>query len=226
MSKTLIALALAALAVPFAASASESNGIGYNYVQADYIYNDLNAGLGQPSHTSGFGLSGSWSFTDNFFMTGGFSQVKGTSNLYIASESTKYKVRNNIQNWKLGVGFNTAIGNRADWVSQLAYNRGHGSAKVGLYEFTECGQDACLYDKEAGHGNSVTISTGVLGKITDNLSANAYLGYDMTTRHLADNTIYGDFGLLYNFTPTWGVRGGVVVGRDSTSYSAGVRASF
>src|SRR5262245_51601352 len=113
MKKNLLALALAATA-PFAAHASESNGIGYTYVQADYVYNDSSF---DGEDADGGALSGSYAFTDNVFGFAGYSIVD--ANNYDAHATS----------WQLGTGFNAAIGNRADWVTRAAFVRADYKAK-------------------------------------------------------------------------------------------------
>lgn len=209
MKKTLIALALVAMAAPFAASASESNGIGYTYAQLDYVYSDASAYHGD---SDGAVLSGSYGFTDNIF---GFAS-------YGEMDDKHYDYDR--KTWTVGAGFNQSIGTRADWVTKvgLARTRWDGS----FYTCAEAHCDTSHTYRRHGHDNSAWVSTGVLGRLTDRLSANAYLGYKDTEGNRRRATAFGDFGAVYSFNKTWGLHGSVTVDDGGTDYGLGVRASF
>ncbi|MDG2516737.1 hypothetical protein [Lysobacter soli] len=207
MKKSLLAVALAA--APFLANASESNGIGYTYAQLDYVYQDGAQVDGINAYPNGFNLSGSYAFTDTVF---------GTAS-YGGTEDSRYHARYKNPNWSLGVGFNTAIGANADWVSQIKY--ADSDARVRLdsdfWGCTDC-RDNLNYQ-----GGQVT--TGVLGRIVDGLTANAYLGYE-DYNHRYDGNFFADFGMVYSFNKTWGLHGGLKLAEGVDTYSVGVRASF
>ncbi len=205
MKNTLLALALTAMVAPLAAMASESNGIGYTYVQLDYVYNDASA---YKADSDGAVLSGSYGFTDNVF---GFAS-------YGEMDSKHYDVDG--KTWTLGAGFNQSIGTRADWVTKVALARTRASAS-----FCEDWTCDTTY-REHDHANSAWVSTGVLGRLTDRLSANAYLGYEDVEGNDHRGTVFGDFGAVYSFNPTWGLHGSVTVADGGTNYGVGVRASF
>jgi hypothetical protein len=200
VKKSLFALALAA--APFLANASESNGIGYTYAQLDYLYQDAD-GL----YPNGGVLSGSYSFNDNIFATASYGESKDTVH------HTRYKN----ESWSLGLGFNTAIGANADWVSQIAYVdsiRAHDS-------FWHCGDDC----RDGVNLKGGQISTGVLGRVVDGLTANAYLGYE-DYDHGYEGNFFADFGMVYAFNKTWGLHGGLRLAEGVDTYTVGVRASF
>lgn len=201
MKKTLIALALAAAS--FAASASESNHIGYTYVQLDAVYADTDGGV----YPWGANLSGSYAFSDNVFATASFGRVK--DNDAFGDNDDEYTNKT----WSLGIGFNTAIGANADWVSQLAYVNTHQKEKW----------DGNTVWRERANGYN--LSTGVQGHVTDKLVANAYLGYEDYNHHY-DGNFYADFGMVYALNDTWGLHGGLNLSENVETYSVGVRASF
>jgi hypothetical protein len=204
VKKTLLALALAT--APFASLASESNNIGYSYVQLDAVYQDFDGG----EYPWGAKLSGSYSFTDNVFATASIGRTKDNDVYDDAWENTN-------KAWSLGVGFNTAIGTSADWVSQLAYVRTshqdewNGENGDGWYSRTRL--------------RGYNLSTGVLGHVTEKLTANAYLGYEDYNHHY-DGNFYADFAMGYALNETWSLRGGLKLNENAETYSAGVRASF
>ncbi|QSX74742.1 hypothetical protein HIV01_016500 [Lysobacter arenosi] len=210
MKKTLMALALVAIAAPIASQASEANGIGYNYAQLDYVYSDSDA-----FDMDGGTLSGSYAFTDNFFTFGEYGKVKGdhdVSDFVFEGGFDGMKADVKDSHWSLGAGFNASIGDRADWVTKVAYDR-H-TVKASGYGM-----------RIREHIDGGYITTGVMGRVTDKLTANAYLGYTDYNRGYEGNA-FADFGAVYAFNPTWGLHVGAVLSDATETYSLGVRASF
>ncbi len=203
MKKTLFALALAA--APFLANASEANGIGYTYAQLDYLYQD-----GNGIYPNGGVLSGSFAFNDNVFGTASYGE----------NSDSRWYTRYKSENWSLGVGVNTAIGSRADWVSQIAYVDNDASVRE-HYSSWNCAPRC----KSGVNLKGGKISTGVMGRITDQLTANAYLGYE-DYDHGHEGNAFAEFGAVYSFNPTWGLHGGLNLAGGTDTYTVGVRASF
>jgi len=206
VKKSLIALALAA--APFLANASEANGIGYTYAQLDYTHQDA----GRP-YLNGGTLSGSYAFNDNVFATASYGKTSDSYNDWYLGA----RVRAKSEAWSLGVGFNTAIGSRADWVTQVAYVDNDVSARVH--------HDACPDCDASVNFKGGKVSTGVLGRVTDQITANAYLGYE-DYDHGYEGNYFADFGVVYAFNPTWGLHGGLTLADGNETCNLGVRASF
>jgi len=224
MKKTLLALAFAAIA-PIAAQATQTNGIGYTYAQLDYV-NVSQSGHGAVA--DGAALSGSYQFANNFQVFGSYGSLDysrlsiypaeygylntGVDHIYVHPKSKP---------WSLGFGYAAEIGSRADWVTQVSYAHEK-------YSFHVCVNDRCLRDNESN--NNWAINTGVMGRVTDGLTANAYIGYSHSPgNHLlgASGNVFGQFGLVYAFDKTWAMEGGVRLNNNSSqSYNVGVRASF
>lgn len=117
MKKTLLAMAFAAFVAPLAAQATDSNGIGYTYVQLDYVNV---TGSGHDAVADGASLSGSYQFANNFHVFGSYSDLRSpkySSTTYASGYSygstDKYKERP----WSLGMGYAASIGSQADWVT-------------------------------------------------------------------------------------------------------------
>jgi opacity protein-like surface antigen len=208
MKKTLLALALALVAstasiAPITANATQANGIGYTYVQLDYAY--VGSHYRENQQDGGI-LSGSWQFADKFHVFGSYSDFSAQH--YSLSSKP----------WTLGFGFANAIGSKVDWVSRVAFSHDGVHANV-------CSDFDCTTTYRA-HANSNTYFAiaGVMGRVTDNLTLNAYLGY-----HDGDHNaqaFYADFGAVYSFSRS-GQRTVLTVNNDnSQTYSVGVRASF
>lgn len=204
MKKSLFALALAV--APFTSFASESNGLGYSNVQLDYIHED---------NRDGAGLSGSYALSDHFFVTGSYSRTEGSDSwMGVKSDTTR-------EAWTLGLGFNTAIGQRTDWVSQLAYARHESS---GHSASCNTQTQACGTLPWSDHANGYQLSTGVRGRLTNKLTANAYGGYESYDGYSGNGFV--DLNAGYNFTPTWSAEAGVRLTEDLTTAKLGIRASF
>ena len=95
---TLAALALS-LAAPFAASAAD--GVSYTYVQGGYVSTNTDGG-----DADGWGLKGSAALNPNFHVFGDFAnQTIDDSDI-------------DFDQWRVGVGYNRAVSQRADLVTR------------------------------------------------------------------------------------------------------------
>ncbi|GAA5071675.1 hypothetical protein [Lysobacter panacisoli] len=235
MKKTCIALALAA--APFCSMASEANGIGYDYVQLDGLYEDADGYarfLYDEHDFSGKGarLSGSYAFTDHLFVTASAGRTKGSNDTFYAwyNYSNADETR---EGWSLGLGYNQSIGTKADWVSHVAY----------VNSTVEYDEVHCASTRSIGHINEgpfiiecnafndevkldgFNLSTGVRTRMSGKLTGDAYLGYeDYDKDHEGD--FYAALGVGFEFNPTWSLQSGVRLNGDAQIWNLGVRASF
>jgi len=216
MKKILMALAFAAVSIPVASQASQSNGISYNYVQLDY------ANVSQSGHefvADGGSLTGSYSFADHYQVFANYSDLRSNTDRYaLGFGDYTYTTRTTSKPWTLGAGYFTALSDRADWVTQLSYTRDRYAYRICVDDYG-CGRSHDRY-------NVWSVNTGVMGHITDKLIGNAYIGYSNGGKGVTGN-VFGDFGLMYAFTANWALEGGVRLNNDSTqTFTFGVRASF
>lgn len=210
MKKTVIALMLATSA-PLAAHASESNGLGYSNVQLEYTHTGYSM--------DGVGVSGSYELSDNFFVTGRYARATDSETWMGLPNDTKQK------SWTLGIGFNAPIGPRADWVSQLAFERADVSGhNVTCYTAIESAPRTCRGESWSDRARGYSLSTGIRGRITEKVTANAYAGYEDYSGY--DGSWFADLGVGYNFTPTWSIEAGVRVTEYDEQWKLGVRVSF
>jgi hypothetical protein len=215
MMKKLLALAIVAAAAPIAANATQANGIDYTYLQLDYvnITQAGNAGVGQ-----GAVLTGSYGFHDNFQMFGSYGAIDFNKVSDYDPIIGHFKWHPKAKPWTVGFGYAFSIGSRADWVTQVSYQHNKNSNHM-------CLDDYCI--RFNGSNNIVTANTGVMGRVTDKLTANAYIGYDKLLEGEKMGNVFGQFGLVYNFTPMWAVEGAVRVSNDTNDIvSVGIRANF
>jgi Ax21 family sulfation-dependent quorum factor len=188
MKRTLLALTLLA-ALPFAASAAE--GVSYNYVEGGYTRVDAGH-TGSNNDADGWALNGSGAINPNFRVFGGYSKVK-------ISDSDV-----NLDQWRVGVGYNREINTKVDLVTNVAYEK------------FDAGQGV--------DGNGYSVEAGVRGAMTPMLEGYALAGYEDYKDF--DGDFYGKVGAQVKFNPTWGIAGEVKFADGDTQLFVGPRISF
>ena len=183
----LAALALVA-SVPFAASAQDAgSGLSYNYAQGGYVSTNTDAG-----DADGWGVGGSVAVHPNVHLFGNYAkQDIDNTNL-------------DFDQWRAGVGFNTSISPKADFVANVAYEK---------YDFGQ-GYDADGYSAEAG----------VRAALAPKFEGYAMLGYEDGNDF--DGDAYGRLGGTVKFNQTWGVNADVKFADGDTQYFVGPRISW
>ena len=184
MKRHILAFALVA-AMPFAASAAD--GINYNYAQGGYVATRTDAG-----NADGWGLGGSVAVHPNVHLFGNYAkQDIDNTNL-------------DLDQWRAGVGFNTSISPKADFVANVAYEK---------YDLGG-GLDFDGYSAEAG----------VRGVLASQLEGYALLGYE--DGNDLDGNAYGRLGATVKFNQTWGVNADVKFADGDTQYFIGPRLTW
>ncbi len=183
------ALALAC-ALPFAASAAD--GISYNYVQGGYTH------INSDANAKGWAIEGSTAVTPNVHLFGGYNSVK-TDNSGLG--------RVNLDQWKLGAGYNAAISAKTDFVGTLAYQK----ADVSLGGYSE---NVDGYAAEAG----------VRAALTPMLEGYAMAGYEDGNDISGD--AYGRIGAQVKFNQNWGVATDVKFAGGDTQWFIGPRLTW
>jgi len=170
MKKKLIALTLAA-ALPFAASAAD--GVSYNYVQAGYDA----ASIGNFDAT-GWKLEGSAAVHPNFHVFGDYSQLDIDDSPF------------DVDQWRLGVGYNHEISPKTDLLTRVAYEK-----------------------KDFGSGfdfDGYSVEAGARANLLPQLNGYALAGYESIDSNgwlEDDSNFYGRFGAEYAFNQNWSVSG-------------------
>lgn len=180
----LAGLALLA-AAPFAASAAD--GVSYNYVQGGYVATKTDAGK-----ADGWGLGGSVAVHPNVHLFGNYANQK--------LDNTSI----DIDQWRMGAGYNAPISARTDFVATVAYEK---------------------YD--AGRGfdfSGYSAEAGVRSALTNQLEGYAMLGYEDGGDFAGD--AYGRVGALVKFTPSWGVTADVKFIEGDTQWMVGPRLTW
>lgn len=188
MKKSLLALTLLA-ASPFAASAAE--GISYNYVQGGYVSTN---GDGD---ADGWGLDGSVAIHPNFHLFGAYNKQE--------IDGTNFDV----DQWRVGVGYNHEISPKADLVTRIAYEKFDPGSNL----------DVDGYSAEVG----------ARAALTSNFEGYAMAGYE----DFGDNDLvaggsdfYGRLGAQVKFNQNWGISGDVKFADGDTQWFVGPRLTW
>ena len=187
MKRSLIALALVA-ALPFAASAqSAGSGLSYNYVQGGYTATNTDAG-----DTKGWALGGSVAVHPNVHLFGNYAnhEIDHTSI--------------DIDQWRVGVGYNKSFSPKADFVANVAYDK---------------------YDAGGGVDfDGYSIEGGVRAALAPKFEGYAMLGYEDGNQF--DGDVYGRLGAQVKFNQNWGLSGDVKFADGVTQWFVGPRLSW
>ena len=185
MKRSLLALTLAA-ALPFAASAAE--GVSYNYVEGGYAATNLSDGL---PDADGWGVRGSVAFHPNFHVFGDYSsQEFDNTNL-------------DVDQWRVGLGYNHEISPRADLLTRVAYEK---------------------VDLGSVDADGWSVEAGARGAFTNSFEGYALAGYQDGDQ--VDGDFYGRLGATVKFSPNWGVNGDVKFSDGDTAWFVGPRFTW
>jgi len=218
MKKRYVLAAMLA-AAPFAASAAD-NGVSYTYIEGGYtqarIDHDEDELLGDFEADGGY-LRGSFGISKSVYLFGSYAQGEDNDTVNIdvgLDDDLQVKVDDELTTTEFGVGFHSALGERVDFIGEVAYFRMEEDFKVRDDEGT-------YTDK--WHVNGGRASVGVRGG-NENVEGWVKVGYlDASDFH---GNFVGSLGGQYKFNPTWGLVGEVEVFDELSRYMVGVRASF
>ena len=209
MKRSLLTLTLLA-ALPFAAAAQDSSGLNYNYVEGGYVATNLDNDNGDID-ADGFGGNASVALSDNFHLFGGFS-TQDTDTFELLEGGNR--VNTDINQWRVGLGYNLPIGASTDLVARAAYE------KFEVDDVTIDGQRYEINDGDDGYSAEVGVRTA----FTDNFEGHAFAGYEDYGNDADD--FYGRVGALVKFNRNWGVSGDVKFADGDTMWFVGPRYSW
>ncbi|AWV08776.1 outer membrane beta-barrel protein [Marilutibacter maris] len=204
--KSTIVLAAMLAAAPFAVSAED---LSYTYAEGGYARANIDErDLDDPAGNGGY-LRGSIAVSPSFNLFGSYSRV---SDDYRFSDAyDRYRVDIDLTQAELGIGYHTALGERLDFIAELAYQR------------LEVDADLRGYGSASDDFNGGRAAIGVRAgteQIEGWIKAGYVDGGDF------DGDFVGTFGGQYRFNPTWGLVGEVELLEDVSHFKIGVRASF
>jgi len=217
MKKRFVLAAMLA-AAPFVASAAD-NGLSYTYVEGGYNQARIDHDdplLGDFDAAGGY-LRGSFGVSDAVYLFGGYASGEDSDSVSIdfgGTEPYKAKVDDELTISEFGVGFHSPMGDRVDFIGELAYFRMEEDFKVRDEEGT-------FTDKS--HANGGRASVAIRGG-NETVEGWVKLGY-LDASDFSGNFV-GGVGGQYKFNQTWGLVGEVEVFDDLSRYMVGVRASF
>lgn len=191
MKRSLLALTLLA-ALPFAASAAD--GVSYTYVEGGYAATDTDFG-----DADGFAINGSAAIAPNFHLFGGYN-AQTTDDFTVGS--TRFSGVD-VDQWRLGVGYNHEISPSTDLLTRVAYER----AEVSGDSF-----------------DGYSVEAGVRAGLSPMIEGYALAGYEDGSDF--DGDFYGRVGGQVKFNPTWGLSGDVKFADGDTQYFIGPRITF
>ena len=193
MKKSLLALTLIA-ALPFAASAAD--GVSYNYVEGGYISTETDSDI----DADGWAINGTGAIAPNFHVIGGYAGQK-TDDFNVGGVNFDGV---DIDQMRLGIGYNHEISPRADLLTRVAYERSEDEFDDSL--------------------DGYSVEAGVRGALTQNLEGYALAGYEDGSDY--DGDFYGRVGAQVKFNPMWGISGDVKLVDGDAEYFIGPRITF
>ena len=189
MKNKLIALALAS-ALPFSASAAEN--LSYNFVEGNYVKaNDALRG-------DGWGVKASYGVLPNMHVFGDYSKTE--------LDATK----TDLQQWRVGVGYNVQVLPSSDFVARAAYNK---------------------FDPKGGLDfNGYSAEVGLRTAFGEHIETYVMAGYeDYSKKHgiNPDGEFYGRLGGQVKLNQNWGLSGDIKMNNDGNKeWSVGPRFSW
>lgn len=190
MKKSLLALTLLA-ALPFVASAAE--GISYNYVQGGYVATD---GRNSGADADGWGLDGSVAIHPNFHLFGAYNrQSPDLFNL-------------DIDQWRVGVGYNHEISPKVDLVTRIAYEK---------------------FETDFADYDGWSAEVGARAALLPQLEGYAMAGYEDYNDKDGiefEGDFYGRLGAQFKFNQNWGLSGDVKFADGDRQWFVGPRLTW
>ncbi|MDG2517740.1 hypothetical protein ABIE51_000097 [Lysobacter sp. OAE881] len=217
MKKRFVLAAMLA-AAPFVASAAD-NGVSYTYIEGGYNQARIDHDdeiLGDFDADGGY-LRGSFGVSKSVYLFGSYASGEDSDNVSLdigLPDPYEAKVDDELTISEFGVGFHSAMGERVDFIGELAYFRMEEDFKVHDDEGT-------FTDK--WHVNGGRASVGIRGG-NEHVEGWVKVGY-LDASDFSGNFV-GGVGGQYKFNQTWGLVGEVEVFDDLSRYMVGVRASF
>ena len=230
LTRSLIA---SALLLPGVGMAAE--GISYTWVEADYIVQDIERFdeggifdnfLDDFDDGDGWGLAGSFAFTDRFFAFGSYSTTAAD---YTFIDNTGLLIPRNedVKTLKAGLGFNTPLSSKVDLVTRAAYV----DVDFGKFNFGAVDDDInnsgdfkdAIRDLRHDDSDGWMADVGVRAQVVNWLELGGGIRYT--------NLDYGDdfslFGsALFEITENFGINVSGDFGSEISTYMAGIRYSF
>ena len=185
------------LVILFAFSATVyADGFNYNSVTATYGQIDFDDLSGVDTNL--FGIEGSFAVSESFHVFAGYGVGEIEDNVSSVD----------MDQWNVGLGYNTSLSDRVDLVVGLSYE----------YIELSAANQISIDD------NGIGLSVGLRMAATEKLEVDAGISY-VDFSDGGDNTAFGG-GVLYNFTESFALGASVSFDDDATGYNVGGRFYF
>jgi hypothetical protein len=175
---------------------SPKSALSYSYAELGYINTKIDdANI----DGDGFGIRGSWGFTDRFHAFASFADLGYDFGI----DATQFEI---------GAGLNQPLAPRLDLVATVAYLNADVSANVPGFRSLDVSDD--------GFG----VGVGLRGLVTDQFELNGKLNYADFDK-AGDDTNF-TVGARYSFLPQWSVGADINFDSDGNSWMIGARYTF
>ena len=224
--KTVLALAVAAaLAVPLAASAQ---GLGFNYLEANYVNVDLDLSESftdeegtfsiKTDNGDGFHVGGAWEVWENLHLFGEYSQASQdlVFTATIGGETESFKDDFDVIRYRVGLGYAYPVSSEMSLYGRVSYD---------YLEFD--------FDIDSVDDSGVGAEVGLVWAAMPQFHVQPYVRYtsvgEVDTREDSSDSFDSDVlfgvGVRYFFTGNFALQGGYESG-EITTWSLGLRYAF
>ena len=201
-----LTLLAAVPALSLSAAASAADGVSYNYIEAGYAATRLHD---SDIDADGFGANASVALHPNFHLFGGYSGQQ--SDQFIVGGAN---VEVDVDQWRVGLGYNHAIAGNTDLVACAAYEK---------FEVDDVTVNGVRFDSGEG-GDGYSAEVGVRSALMPNFEGYALAGYEDYGDDGDD--FYGRVGAQLKFNQSWGVNGDVKFADGDIQYFVGPRLTW
>lgn len=218
------------------ASAFAAEGISYRYLEADYVIQDIDLYeddeafddvLEDIDDGDGFNVEASFSFTNNLFIFGGYSETTADFN-FINDTGGFVPQETDVKTMQVGLGYFTSLTDNLDLVARAAY------ADVDLNEFSLGATDDDIGDDDEtledayddlneDSSDGYFIDAGVRAQAMEWLELGGGVRYtDLDSGD--DVSVFGN--ALFEISQNMGINVTASVGDNLSSYGVGFRYSM
>jgi hypothetical protein len=202
--------------------AASTEGLSYTYLQASGVwrnldpFDDADAFIDNWDDGRGWSLSGSYAFSDRYFIFGDYTSTDADVAL-LGDNAVLFPTDQDTKQLTAGFGYNRALNRRnTDFVARLAYT----DFDFGDFDLGPGGPDDDFRDFFDDESSGWLVDFGVRSQLMPNLEGG------VGVRHLDigdfDNTsLFGN--IMYEFHPNWGLNFETDLGTEFSTFSIGVR---
>jgi len=204
-------------------SVMAGESLSYTSIEADYVnmdidgYDDHSNFLRDLNDGGGWGLSGMFEFSPNWFVFANYSSVQADAD-FVDNVNQSFNADTDIKRFDFGAGYYLPLNEQADWVFRVAYS----DIDVGNFDFGGSSSSS-LSDLGDDTSDGFFVDASLRGQMVEWLEGS--VGARYTNIEKVDNfSLIGN--VLFEISPEVGFNVGAEIGDELTTYLAGVRVSF